>query len=368
MRRVIQVLGLLSLVLVFAAIACVATIFLVTGNDPLTAARDGLAQLQLARSADELNTPAGTSDEAVRFVVVPGTATSQIAEGLSVNGLITDPDLFVTYVVASGLAGELEAGTYFLANNMPITEIAERLTDSNSSRLLFRILPGWRAEEVAAAIDAHGGFEFSGEAFMQAVEAGASALPAFADSVGLPAQASWEGFLFPDSYLLPPNITPPELVQTLTERFREQVPPQLIADAATQDISLYEAVVIASIAQREAIHPEEYPLITSVYRNRIDEGMKLDADPTVQYALGASGQWWNNITREDYTGVDSPYNTYLYTGLPPGPIANPSLAALQAAVNPTTTEYLYFRTFCDESGYHEFARTYEQHLLNGCTG
>ena len=153
MRRIVQGLILFAFLVLFAAVACVAVIFITTGNDPLTAARNGIAGLRVSLMQDELNTPAGNSAEPVRFVVVPGMSTGQIAEGLSVNGLITDPNLFVTYAVAERLTSELEAGTYFLSNNMPITEIATRLTDSNSSRLDLRVWEGWRIEEIAEAID-----------------------------------------------------------------------------------------------------------------------------------------------------------------------------------------------------------------------
>jgi UPF0755 protein len=112
---------------------------------------------------------------------------------------------------------------------------------------------------------------------------------------------------------------------------------------------------------------DEHTLITSVYRNRLDIGMKLDADPTVQYALqGARGRWWPNISPSDYTGVESPYNTYLNFELPPGPIANPSLSAIRAAIYPAESSYIYFRARCDGSNYHRFATTYDEHLANGC--
>jgi UPF0755 protein len=115
------------------------------------------------------------------------------------------------------------------------------------------------------------------------------------------------------------------------------------------------------------VHPEENAKIAGVYRNRLDRGMKLDADPTVQYGIGfKDGTWWPQITQDDYTNVISDYNTYLIPGLPPGPIANPGLSAILGAVYPETSDYLYFRAACDGSHYHNFARTFEEHLANGC--
>jgi UPF0755 protein len=142
------------------------------------------------------------------------------------------------------------------------------------------------------------------------------------------------------------------------------------ADAQAKGMTIYQVITLASIVEREAVVSEERPLIASVYLNRVAAGMKLEADPTVQYAMGyqaATNQWWNlNLTQDDYAAVDSPYNTYLYAGLPPGPIANPGLASILAVIYPANSPYLFFRAKCDGSGQHNFAVTYEQHLSNAC--
>jgi len=136
-----------------------------------------------------------------------------------------------------------------------------------------------------------------------------------------------------------------------------------------QGLTVYQAVTLASIVEREAVHDDEKPLIASVYLNRIRIGMKLDADPTVQYALGynfGQGTWWTNPLSLDNLQYDSPYNTYMYASLPPAPISNPSLEALQAVAFPVETTYYFFRAKCDGSGYHFFAETFEEHLQNAC--
>lgn len=369
MRRLFQVLSALFLIFIFIIMACTAATFILTGGDPLTTIRTTLVQYTLSLRSDELNKPAGNSDQVVRFEVAPGTTTGQIANNLQESGLITDVDLFIDFTVANGIDSQLEAGTYFLSNNKTIPEIAYLLTDSNSSQLPFRILEGWRLEEIAAAIERNHLFGFGGDDFLAVVQTGSPIPSDFAAYAGVPEGASLEGFLYPDTYLLPPNITPTGLRDTLLNTFRERVTEQMIRDAQTQGFTLYEVVTLASISEREAVHSEEHPLILSVYRNRLAIGMKLDADPTVQYALNNTrGSWWASITRNDYTGVNSPYNTYLYNGLPPGPIANPNLSSITAAIYPQETAYMYFRAACDDSGYHEFAVTYEEHLSNGCTG
>ena len=124
---------------------------------------------------------------------------------------------------------------------------------------------------------------------------------------------------------------------------------------------------MASIVQREAVRVDEMPLIAGVYFNRLTTGMKMDADPTVQYALGKSrGDWWAQITQADYQNVNSIYNTYINLGLPPSPIASPGLDAIRASIYPEASDYFYFRADCRDDGYHEFARTFAEHLANGC--
>jgi UPF0755 protein len=128
-------------------------------------------------------------------------------------------------------------------------------------------------------------------------------------------------------------------------------------------------VTIASIVQREAVVDTEMPLIASVFYNRLAIGMNLQTDPTIQYALGyntAQGTWWTNPLSMDDLKIDSPYNTYIYPGLPPGPISNPGLAALEAVAHPTDSIYYYFQAKCDGSGLHNFSETFDQHQQNYC--
>jgi UPF0755 protein len=120
------------------------------------------------------------------------------------------------------------------------------------------------------------------------------------------------------------------------------------------------------MVEREAVINEEKPLIASVFLNRLALDMKLDSDPTVQYAIGYDPVWWPNPLSLADLEVDSPFNTYKYAGLPPAPIANPGLSALRAVAFPADTPYFYFRARCDGSGYHDFAETFEEHLSNGC--
>jgi UPF0755 protein len=352
----------------FLGAVCFGVLFIISGGQPVDFVQTELIRFSLYFKQDELNNPIGTDSTPVRFKINPGDTPREIGNNLLAANLITNATVFVDYARISGLDTQFEAGTYFINQMMAIPEISVLLTDSASSQFPFRILEGWRMEEVAEAIDASQPyFGFTGEDFLRAVGPESEVDPAFAEAIGLPDGASLEGFLFPDSYQLPAEVTPTRLRDILLQNFLDKVGTLLKEDAEEQGFTLYEVVTLASIVQREqGIHPDEHPLIASVYRNRLDVGMKLDADPTVQYPLGQSDRWWPRISVADYTGVVSDYNTYLNFGLPPGPIANPSLTAIRAAVNPAESDYFYFRADCSPDHYHTFATTYDEHLANGC--
>ena len=326
-----------------------------------------ILRLQLNQRVDELAAPFRADDNKIRFRIPSGTAAGTIAAELQSAGLIGDPGLFLDFARGEGLDRRFEAGTYFLAPAQSIAEIALILTDSSASFIPFRILEGSRLEEVAAWIDGNAYFAFTGADFLPLVAANAPLPADFATWAGIPASASLEGFLFPDTYQLPPDVSPAGLRDILLTTFRDRVGDQLQTDALAQGLALYHAVTLASIVEREAVWLDEHAMIASVYRNRLAIGMRLEADPTVQYSLqGQRDRWWPNITRADYRQVNSPYNTYLHGGLPPGPIASPGLSAIRAAIYPADSPYLYFRAACDNSHYHNFAITFEEHVQNGC--
>ncbi len=182
----------------------------------------------------------------------------------------------------------------------------------------------------------------------------------------------WKNVIFlqdPDAYILPRETTVEQLLDVMARNFAQHISADMRAGFAAQGLNPYQAVTLASIVERESIHDEEQPLIASVFLNRLKIGMTLGSDPTVQYALGYDSinqTWWKNPLSLNDLKFDSPYNTYLYAGLPPAPIANPSLSALQAAAFPEVSSYYYFQAKCDNSGYHNFAATFEEHMANGC--
>ena len=175
--------------------------------------------------------------------------------------------------------------------------------------------------------------------------------------------------MLPGEYRLKRDIPLESFLATVLQQFDEQVPQDMRNAYKQHGLKLTEAVALASMVQREAMVEDEQPIIASVFYNRLAEGMRLESDPTVQFALGydrKQATWWTNPLSSDDLQIDSPYNTYLNGGLPPGPICNPGISALRAVAYPGETPYYYFRARCDGSGRHSFAKTYQEHLQNAC--
>jgi UPF0755 protein len=296
------------------------------------------------------------------FVIQPGESVVSISNRLEQAGLIRSASTFRAYLLWTGLDTIIQTGTYRLSPAQSGFDIAQMLKSTTMTEVTFTVLPGWRMEEIAASLPTSG-LDIPPEVFLAAASASAVSLDL------IPAEASAEGFLYPDTYILPRTTTADQLVSILIQGFNSHLPAEARAAYDRHGLTLYQAVIMASIIQKEAVVEAEMPLIASVFYNRLAIGMKLQTDPTVQYALGynsAQGTWWTNPLSGNDLKMDSPYNTYLHPGLPPGPISNPGLTALEAVANPAQTNYYYFQAKCDGSGLHNFAETLEQHLQNNC--
>ncbi len=321
---------------------------------------------------DDLTRAASMDTRPVEFVVEPGTPARAIAQQLQEKGLIRDAVLFEAYVRVNGLGNRLEAGTFILRPNMTVPEIAQVLQHAQAASITITIPEGWRLEQTADFLDETGLLD-GAEYQRRATTGDITGLdPAGLDFLNArPAGASLEGFLYPDTYEIPAED--PQAVDLLgrqLENFARQVVPlyeQAVQDNSTS-LDLYTALTLASIVEREAVIPAERPIIAGVYLNRLAAGMKLEADPTVQYAMGYqadTGQWWKTpVFLEEYESVKSPYNTYLFPGLPPGPIASPGLDSIRAVLQPAEHDFLYFVATPDGDGAHVFARTFEEHQEN----
>ncbi|MGA2502869.1 MAG: endolytic transglycosylase MltG [Anaerolineales bacterium] len=317
---------------------------------------------QLVWNAGDLTQPRDPAGAQQLFTIQSGESVVSISNRLEKAGLIHSAGTFRTYLLWTGLDTVIQTGTYRLNPALTGFSIAQMLKSATLTEVTLTVLPGWRMEEIAATLPTSG-LEFSPQEFLAATAAAAASIDL------VPVGASAEGFLYPDSYTLPRMTTAAQLVSTLLQGFNSHMPADILAAYSRRGLSLYQAVTMASIVQREAVVDTEMPLIASVFYNRLAAGMNLQTDPTVQYALGynnAQGTWWTNPLSLDDLKFDSPYNTYLYPGLPPGPISNPGLAALGAVAYPAQSNYYYFQAKCDGSGLHNFAETFTQHQQNYC--
>ena len=322
--------------------------------------------ITLLRAKDELLTGAQDSNFPRKFRIEPEESVEALCRRLEDEAYTSSGSLFCTYLVYSGLDRKIQSGTFTLKPELNSIEIAHTITNPEARDIAFYIYPGWRLEEIAASIDLSG-FEFSGEEFLAYTFSPPDSIRA---QLQLPAQASLEGYLYPGEYSLEPHIDLESTIEVFLSNFRAHMQsPELLAGISSQQLTFHEALSLASIIERETRADEEKATIASVFYNRLAEGMRLQTDPTVQYALGfdeIEQTWWKTQLTEADMQVDSLYNTYLYAGLPPGPISNPSLASLEAVAFPAQTPYFYFRAKCDGSGTHAFSVTYEEHLNNAC--
>jgi UPF0755 protein len=286
--------------------------------------------------------PSSPSDPTpVSFVVSKNEPVRSIAERLYKQGLIRSTVAFFLVARFGGYGDKIQAGSFRILPSMNLTTVLEVLQHGTED---FRVtIPeGRRVEEVAILITKE--FGIPEKDFLSSAR---------------------EGYLFPDTYQLPKDSSGAAIAAIMQDTFQQKVNQDLIRKAEAKNLTLDKLITIASLIEREARFPEDRPRIASVILNRLKIGMKLDIDATVQYALGYQPKektWWKkDLTLEDIN-LDSPYNTYRQPGLPPTPIANPGLAAIEAVLDAPSTEYLYY--VADASGHSHFATSLEEHNAN----
>ncbi len=307
--------------------------------------------------------PHNPSARPLTLIVEEGDTVYEVAEVLHEAGLVQHPLLVQAVVAVRG--GTILPGIYEIEPTKSVTEILAMLAAGVVSEEQVTFLEGWRVEEVADQLVAKGLIEDQ-RAFYEALELTSSSLATTPST-----NPYLRGVLFPDTYRFAQQSTSSTIIDKLVDNF------ELRTDRFAPT---YDQLVLASIVEREALHDEDRAKIAGVYTNRLDIGMKLDADPTVQFAKAnqlypdcvaeqykAAAEcdeidWWPEVLRADYQGVESPYNTYRTAGLPPTPICSPGLASIQAAVQPEDHDYFYFVT--DHDGVAHFATTLEEHNAN----
>lgn len=294
--------------------------------------------------------PVSQSTENKIFIIKPGQPLTQIAQNLQKAGLIKNALMFRFYVEQSGIAKTIQAGDFRIAPSMSAKDIAQQLTHG-AIDVWITFPEGRRVEEMAQIIEnslktqGNDEYSFDKNEFIKTAK---------------------EGHMFPDTYLIAKDATAKDIVERLENTFDQKVDKKTLLSGIKNNLTQDQVIVLASIVEREAKTNEERPIIAGILINRLKIGMPLQDDPTVRYAIGydsSSNSWWNPpVNQDDIANTKSFYNTYLHTGLPPAPICNPGIDSIEAAANPTETDYMYFLEGSD--GKIHYAKTGEEHQQN----
>ncbi len=285
--------------------------------------------------------PTSLSSEKIRFVIPQDVKNEETVTRLRSENFIRSEKLFNFLAGMMKFPGTIEPGAYLLSHRMTLIDIANTILFKPYQKWII-LVPGLRKEQVAERL----GKKFNWTE---------AKTREFLDNAK-------EGYLFPDTYLLNVDYTGKEAAERLISNFNEHFDAKLQKDLLAQNVRIDTAVKIASLIERESGGDEDKALIAGVIWNRLNEGMKLQIDATIQYIIGTSADWWPILSGGNLRSFESPYNTYLNKGLPPGPIANPSLASINASVYPAQTDCFYYLHSKDKSIHCSV--TYEEHLKN----
>jgi len=294
-----------------------------------------------------------TSPKTARVILPPGTSFGAVTDSLAAHGIVSNKRWFKVLARVRGVDRSVHAGVYEFPAGTSEWKALGMLAHGKKAALRFTVPEGLTIPEVAALAAERLGIPE--DSFVTAARDGRSATAL----LGIPV-SSFEGFLRPETYILPADVNASEVVRIMADGFKAAWQPAWDARLDSLKMSRLDLVTLASIVEGEARADDERETIAGVYRNRLRIGMALQADPTVQYAISLKrGKRKSRLFEKDYQ-IKSPYNTYLYPGLPPGPVNSPSRRSLEAALYPASVHYLYFVAGPD--GRHIFSRTYNEHL------
>lgn len=299
--------------------------------------------------------PAGGNRE-VPFTISRGESLKSISNRLAATDLIKSKFIFEQYVKWHDFAGSLQAGDYKINSNQTIAEIAASLLAAKRESRRVLIREGETLEEITQIFSAAG--LFSAQDFFDAAGQQQELKKRYDFLADKPNNKSLEGYLFPDTYDFFVGVTADEAIKKLLDNFARKVTPELRDRIKSQGKSLSAVITLASIVEREVRQPEEMKIVAGIFWSRLSRGQALQSDATLSYALKDKSAAHSAAELE----IDTPYNTYKYPGLPPTPINNPGLAAINAAIEPTATDYNFFLTSADGTVY--FAKTFAEHLNN----
>ncbi len=283
--------------------------------------------------------PVSESKDFVNFTIAKGSSASEIGKNLESSGLIRNELVFRIYLKLDGRGGKIQSGQFSLSPSLSLFQTINVLL-TGSEEVRVTIPEGLRREEIAQKFATSLGKDHS-----------------FVTKFLLDSKGD-EGYLFPDTYLIPADASPSAIVQKMTDTFKSRT---ATLPANTSGLSFNQAVILASIIERETRTDAERPVVAGILIKRLNAGMPLQVDATIQYAIGTSKNWWPILSAGDLE-VDSPFNTYKNAGLPPTPISNPGLSSLKAAFSPVQTDYWYY--IHDSSGQIHYATTLAEHNVN----
>ncbi|HHW28276.1 MAG TPA: endolytic transglycosylase MltG [Syntrophomonadaceae bacterium] len=298
--------------------------------------------------------PVCTSPSDAQLVTVeisPGSNIKDIGETLARNNLIKSSKYFAYYGLLTGQDKKMQAGIYQISNSWSMKEIIDCISSGKIATITVTIPEGYTVKQIGDLLTKKG--IVTPDQFQEALMADYE-YP-FLENVTGTGPQRMEGFLFPSTYQLRPSMTEEEIIKMMLDKFQSVFTAELQQRADEMGLTVREVVILASLVEREAKLEEERPKIAAVFLNRLDKGMRLESCATVQYILGKQKE---KLTNKDLQNP-SPYNTYLHTGLPPGPIANPGLASIKAVLYPADVDYLFFVARGD--GSHYFSKTFQEH-------
>jgi len=303
------------------------------------------------------------SIDTVEITIPEGSDVEEIIQILMNAEVIEGESRFRILMTFGEFGSEFQAGNYQFKKNMPAAEVIFFLRQGGITSDLVRIPEGLRLVEVGQILH---------DAGVVDIQDWQDALSKDWLHIALsskPTESSLLGYLLPASYPFREGTTAKVAIKSMLDAFSEQVSPELMILAGENGLTLHEVVTLASIVEREVVLIEEMPVVASVFINRLEQDILLGADPTVQFAISNTESieeygWWKSYLDLEDLEVVSPYNTYLNLGLPPGPIANPGIAAMEAVAKPADTDYIYFVASPECDGSHLFSASYSGHLRN----
>jgi len=293
------------------------------------------------------------TEATIYYTLRPGLSAREIADELIARGVLTDKWGFWWQARVKGQAADFKTGTYALQAHMTADELVQKFVSGQTTRVKFTIPEGFSVKEIAKRLAAEGIVDE--QEFLRKAQHFAPY-----DYIERKPEADYycEGFLFPDTYTLEDQLDVDTILKLMARDFDERLTPALRDRAEEMHLSIFDLVTLASLVEKECRYPEDRPIVAQVFFKRLRLGMPLQTDTTLQYLLDSPKE---DVSIKD-TQMESPYNTYQHKGLPPGPIANPGMASIEAVLQPAATEYLYF--VADRQGHNHYATSYQEHMDN----